>query len=109
MQGQITEVVQDHAERKHTAHEESRLLSDHKRLMGQYKKQKLSRADRQTYTLSKLKDFKSRLKDARLGVEDPDAVSEAPHQAGLDVTGYSGQVNQTIDHRSYMPASWRVC
>eukprot|EP00892_Ulva_mutabilis_P004873 jgi/Ulvmu1/2758/UM014_0216.1 len=95
------------SDRNLAAHEASTFLSDHKKMVAQYKKQKLCREDREADTLSKMKIFKSKLRHARSGVEDAHAT--APHAAAPHLTvAYDGKVNTTIDHKSYMPASWRI-
>ena len=86
----------------------SGFISDHQKIVAQYKRQKFTREERQADTLSKLKEFKSRLKDARSGASRDDAVMQATPASAADNAAYDGKVNTNIDHRSYMPASWRV-
>lgn len=100
--GGVTEDASEPADSKG-----SDFISDHQKIVAQYKRQKLSR-ERQADTLSKLKEFKSRLKDARSGASRDDAVSQATPASAADNAAYDGKVNKNIDHRSYMPASWRV-
>lgn len=91
-----------------TDHKVSDFISAHQKSVAKYKRQKLSREERQADTLSQLKAFKTRLKDARTSVAIGEGTSQVALTPASDNPAYDGKVNKNIDHRSYMPASWRV-
>lgn len=91
-----------------TEHKVSTFISDHQKSVAKYKRQKRSREERQADTLSQLKAFKTRLKDARSSVGIEEKTPQVALARASGNPAYDGKVNKNIDHRSYMPASWRV-
>ena len=103
---------------------DAQLLTKYQQSLAQFRKRKLTKGDRENATMSKLRKFKARMKEdgahvasAARGVADA-ADGEAVNQAApaSDEQGqkpsaelaYDGKVNNNIDHRSYLPAAWRV-
>ena len=94
------------------------LLTRYQAALAQFRQRKRARGAAEGATMSRLKDFTSRLREQRKGGStavagmeaDGGAVSEAAagQEADDGDKGYAGRVNRNIDHRAYMPAAWRV-
>ncbi|GLI71539.1 hypothetical protein VaNZ11_016771 [Volvox africanus] len=89
-----------------------------------YKARKRAVGDREKETLARLSKFTaalrggpttaaSQLPDAAAdagtgGNQSHDSAAVQGQTADVDMTGYAGKVRSDLDHRSYMPAAWRV-
>jgi hypothetical protein len=101
------------------------LLTKYQASLAQFRQRKRDKGDAESATLARLKGFTARLKEQRRGGSNAesgagalpgmaayaDAGEEAPDGGGAGAEaarGYNGEVNKAIDHRSYLPAAWRV-
>lgn len=88
------------------------LLTEWQRRRQEYKERKRLGGSRDRDTMSKLALFMEKIKDSKKqsgnskygGSQDELAEGSGELKEG----GYGGKVDANIDHRSYMPAAWRV-
>ncbi|GIL90281.1 hypothetical protein Vretimale_16331 [Volvox reticuliferus] len=89
-----------------------------------YKARKRAVGDREKETLARLSKFTAALRggpepagpqlpDAAAGGgiggnQSHDSAAVQSQAADVDMAGYAGKVRSDLDHRSYMPAAWRV-
>ncbi|KAF5842764.1 cyclophilin-like domain-containing protein [Dunaliella salina] len=78
-----------------------------------YKQRKRITGSREKSTLERLQAFQSKLSKAQAAAikadEDQKAEARVAAEAGAsEKKGYAGKVDDSIDHKTYMPAAWRV-
>jgi hypothetical protein len=89
---------------------DAELLTNYQLSLAQYRQRKRAKGDREQESLAKLRRFQARLKE---GAVDQAHVSQDQGEKAAgggqsDRKAYDGKLNSDIDHRAYMPASWRV-
>ena len=100
---------------------DAELLTKYQRSLARFRAQKLAKGDKEASTLEKLKSFSARLKAEKADAAQADGAPPAAEpqrndereaegvSAGADAgKGYDGKINNKIDHRTYLPAAWRV-
>jgi peptidyl-prolyl cis-trans isomerase SDCCAG10 len=87
------------------------LLTRWQRRREELKERKRVGGRREKDTMSKLNKFISKIQKSnvpKMGVEDPRSSSEPLLPESLETSSYAGKVNTQLDHRAYMPPSWRI-
>jgi peptidyl-prolyl cis-trans isomerase SDCCAG10 len=106
------------ARKRQQAVPDAELLTKYQRSLAQFRQQKLARGDKESMTMERLKGFSARLKSGRTGLQ-PDGAETSTEEKAKDTLlkeepvesrgdGYDGKVNRDVDHRTYLPAAWRV-
>ena len=107
---------------------DAELLTSYQHSLAKFKQRKVVKGDREKDVMARLKTFTTMLKKkpamataipeggvlASLSVSVQDTVkggetSDPSNSKAVDgVSGYDGKVNKEMDHRTYLPAAWRV-
>ena len=88
------------------------LLTKYQESLARFRQQKRQKGDQDNASHARLKSFTAKLKEQRKVAKENGSsarpVVNEHSAADTAVPGYDGQVNNAIDHRSYMPTAWRV-
>jgi peptidyl-prolyl cis-trans isomerase SDCCAG10 len=91
---------------------DAQLLTRFQQSLAEHRQRKRARGVQEQDVLNKLRSFKSHLQSGKSGKGSVPVKLSASETAAVGASKasapYSGQVNEDIDHRAYLPPAWRV-